>query len=408
MISYHEAKMIVAEAAQAHVMTQKTVALSAMAGYVAAENVQAPLAIQPFDNAAMDGFAVIRADLAEANENNMAVLPVAAMIAAGDSVAVSQVERGTCVRIMTGAPVPRGADAVVPVELTEMRDGAAVFKSCPQPHAHIRMAGEDFQVGDNVLTKGQSLSVAHILPLASLGIGQVSVFRKPRAAFLATGKELIDDLSQPLAAGQIYNTNGPYGAAVLERLGAECVLCRTIPDEEAAFVEALEELMAQDLDMIVSSGAVSAGEFDFVRAGLEKAGAEILFHKVKMKPGKPNLFARLPNGCLYFGLPGNPAATAVGLRFFVAAALRAMRGQQAEEPVTAIAATGFQKKTGLSMFLKAVQHIDDGSRLRVSFADGQQSFMVHPFLTADCWAVVPEETAEIKTGDPVEIYPLFP
>ena len=160
--------------------------------------------------------------------------------------------------------------------------------------------------------------------------------------------------------------------------------------------------------MIVSSGAVSAGEFDFVWAGLEKAGAEILFHKVKMKPGKPNLFARLPNGCLYFGLPGNPAATAVGLRFFVAAALRAMRGQQVEEPVRAIAATGFQKKSGLSMFLKAVQHIDDGSRLRVSFADGQQSFMVHPFLTADCWAVVPEEATEIKTGESVEIYPLFP
>jgi len=408
MIFYKEACGIVIDAAQKHMMGKKTVALAAMAGYVAAEDVRAPLAIQPFDNSAMDGFAVIRADLAEANENNAAILPVAAMIAAGDSVATVRVEQGTCMRIMTGAPVPVGADAVVPVELTEMQDGAAVFKACPRVHDNIRMAGEDFQVGDTVLTKGQRLSAAHILPLASLGIGQISVFCKPRAAFLATGKELVDDLSQPLAEGQIYNTNGPYGAAMLEALGAECVISKTIPDEEAAFMKTLEELMAQELDIIVSSGAVSAGAFDFVKAGLEKIGAEILFHKVKMKPGKPNLFARLPNGTLYFGLPGNPAATAVGLRFFVGPALRVMTGQEAENPMRGIAETTFTKKPGLAMFLKAVQHIDGESRLRVSFADGQQSFMVHPFLTANAWAVIPEDVTEIRAGDSIGIYPLFP
>ncbi|TNE32293.1 MAG: molybdopterin molybdenumtransferase MoeA [Alphaproteobacteria bacterium] len=407
MISYQEAYDIVIKAAQARVMRQEMVDLSAITGYIAAEDMSAPLAIQPFDNSAMDGFAVMRADLEGANENNAALLRVAGMVAAGDNAAAVQIARGTCARIMTGAPVPEGADAVVPVELTEMRDDAVVFKACPHLHDNIRMAGEDFQVGDNVLTKGQKLSAAHILPLASLGIGQVKVFSRARAAFLATGKELVDDLTQPLPEGQIYNTNGPYGVAVLKTLGADCVVSSTIPDEEEAFIKTLEALMAQDLDLVISSGAVSAGEFDFVKAGLEKIGAEILFHKVRMKPGKPNLFARLPNGSLYFGLPGNPAATAVGLRFFVAPALRAMTGQAREISSFAIAETPFKKKPGLSMFLKAVQYIDDEGRLRVSFADGQQSFMVHPFLTANAWAVVPEEATEIRAEERAEIYPLF-
>lgn len=407
MISYQDACETVIEAAQNYALRTKVVVLADIPGHVASTQIQAPLAIQPFDNSAMDGFAVISADLAGATENNAVALKMAGVIAAGDGSMTVSVESGTCARIMTGAPVPAGADAVVPVELAEVVDDTVSFKTCPSRDDHIRMAGEDFQVGAPVLKKGQRLSAVHILPLASLGIGQVSVFRKPRAAFLSTGKELVDDLSLPLKPGQIYNTNGPYGAAVLESAGAEIQTSRTIPDEEVGFMEALKELMAQDIDLIVSSGAVSAGAFDFVKAGLEKCGAEILFHKVRMKPGKPNLFARLPNGTLYFGLPGNPAATAVGLRFFVEPAIRAMTGQKTENPFIAIAETAFTKKPGFAMFLKSVQRVDDEGCLRVSFADGQQSFMVHPFLTANAWAVVPEDFAEIEVGEKVEIYPLF-
>lgn len=407
MISYQDACDIVIKTAQNHRLGVTDVPLAGIAGYVSAAEIAAPLAIQPFDNSAMDGFAVISADLAGANENNAAMLKVTGIIAAGDNAAGARVERGTCARIMTGAPVPAGADAVVPVELADIQGDRVVFKTSPSLHEHIRMAGEDFQVGDTVLQKGQKMTAAHILPLACLGIGQVSVFRKPRAAFLSTGKELVDDLFRPLEAGQIYNTNGPYGTAVLNAAGAETVICRTVPDEEQAFIAVLEELMGQDIDLIVSSGAVSAGEFDFVKAGLEKCGAEILFHKVRMKPGKPNLFARLPNGTLYFGLPGNPAATAVGLRFFVVPALRAMTGQPVEKPVIAVAETEFSKKPGLAMFLKSVQRVDGEGLLRVSFADGQQSFMVHPFLTANAWAVVPEGAATVTAGEKVEIYPLF-
>ncbi len=408
MISCRDAMDIIRKTAEGRRPETILCPVTGIPGYVAAEDVAAPLSIQPFDNSAMDGFAVIRADLESANENSPAALQVAATVAAGDSADGITVARGSCARIMTGAPVPAGADAVVPVEMAEMQDGTALFKTCPRPFDHIRRAGEDFKKGDAVLVKGQMLGEAHILPLATLGIAEVSVYRKPRAAFLATGKELVDDLAKPLSGGEIYNSNGPYGKAVLERLGAEVVAAETVPDDAEAFADTLQKLAGENLDLIVSSGAVSAGAFDFVRRVLEKNGAEILYHKIAMKPGKPNLFARLPNGTLYFGLPGNPVATAVGLRFFVDAALRAMTGRAAEKPVPAVAETPFSKKPGLQMFLKADARIGEEGRLAVRFSAGQMSFMVHPFLTANCWAVAPEAASEIRAGETVEIYPFFP
>lgn len=408
MISYEEALAIVLKTAGGRRMQTESISVGACAGRVCAQGLKAPLSMQPFDNSAMDGFAVVCSDLAGASEDKPVTLRKAGMIAAGDPVTENPVEPGSCLQIMTGAPVPPKADAVVPVELVKVEGENICFTAQPKEHANIRMAGEDFTKGDELLQPGQRLSPAHVLPLATLGIDAVEVYKKPCAAFLATGKELVDDLSQDLKSGQIYNSNRPYALAALEKMGVVCVNSQTIHDDPAIFDRVLKEYMDQNLDLIISSGAVSAGEFDFVRSGLEKAGAEILFHKVKIKPGKPNLFARLPNGTLYFGLPGNPVASAAGLRFFVDPALRTMTERNPESPVQAKVMNGFSKHSHLRMFLKARAEIWEDGLLTVDLLDGQASFMVSPFLEMNCWAVAPEGKEEIKAGDMIDLYPLFP
>lgn len=403
MISYIDAINIVVKAGRARSCGIETLALQNCVGRVCAGDVKAPIDVQPFDNSAMDGFALRLDDLAE----DGGILKRSGMITAGDAVPEAGIEAGTCVEIMTGAPVSPGAEAVVPVELVDVQGEEVNFKARPEVGANIRRAGEDFKKGMDVLKAGQIIYPQHIMPLATLGIDKIEVYKKPRAIFLATGNELVEDLSQDLKPGQIYNSNRPYGLAALGSMGVECVDAPSMPDDLDQFQAFLGNIAAQDIDFIISSGAVSAGKFDFVRQGLEQAGAEILFHKVMIKPGKPNLFARLPNGALYFGLPGNPVATAAGLRFFVQPCLRAMMGMKNEIPVQAKAMGSFKKRAGLRMFLKARAESGEDGLFRVDLLEGQESFKVRPFLNMNCWAVAPEDVEEIKAGDVVEVYPLY-
>ncbi len=404
MILYEEAKAIIASAGQVHGCETETVLVREIVGRVCARDMSALIDVQPFDNSAMDGFALRRCDLKE----NGGTLVRSGIVAAGDAVPDAEIKAGECIEIMTGAPMPPSADAVVPIELVKVSGDKITFSALPDMDANIRKAGEDFKQGMGVLKYGQRMQPQHIMPLATLGIAEVDVFKKLKVAYMATGLELVDDLSQDLKSGQIYNSNGPYIEGALGAMGAEVMSCGTIADDEEAFQKKLDCIMRNDIDIAISTGAVSAGKFDFVREGLEKAGAEILFHKVKIKPGKPILFARLPNGTLYFGLPGNPVATAAGLRFFVQPCLCAMMGMSEEKPAQGKVMTPFKKRAGLMMFLKAHAESWEDGLMTVDLLDGQASFMVSPFLNMNCWAVAPEDVGEIRAGDVVDLYPLYP
>lgn len=407
MISFKEAKNIVQNAARGQIFSQEAIPVAEINGRVCARQVLAPFDIQPFDNSSMDGFAVICDDLIQASTVNPVMLQNVAIIPAGNGKPNQALQTGQCCHIMTGAPIPLGADAVVPIERISQEGERIVFQERPIKNANIRFSGEDFKQGDGLINPGDYLTTKHILPLTTLGIEKVDVFKMPRAAFLATGQELIDDLSAPLEFGQIYNANKPYAIAQLSSMGVDCVQALTIRDDPVDFLKVLESFNDLNLDVIISSGAVSAGEFDFVKAGLEKSGAEILYHKIKLKPGKPNLLARLPNGTLYFGLPGNPVANAVGLRFFIGDIVRAFFQQEPEKPSYAISQNGFSKKPGLHMILKGRSESRKNGTLMVEFLEGQASFMVSPFLNMNCWIHIPEEVSEIKSGDIVTVYPLL-
>lgn len=379
-------------------LATERVALSSIKNRICAEHLTSPLNIPPFDNAAMDGFAVRSGD--------PQTLTVTAQIIAGDTINKVKIASGECCAIMTGAPIPKGVDSIVPIEQTS-REGDTISFTTPASFGdHIRKAGSDVIAGASILTPGVVLGTQHVLPLSAIGIGMVEVYSKPKIAFISTGREVVDHLNQPLMEGQIYNSNLPYACAVLAEAGAEISPQPTIPDTPAQFQDTILRLMQEDFCCIVSSGAVSAGSHDFIRSSLEDMGASILFHKVAIKPGKPILFAKLPNGMLYFGLPGNPVSTAVGLRFFVQPFLSALLRQSIPDSIFARAKTALSSKNKLRLFLKAKITVTSDGILEVEFLDGQESYKTTPFLSMNGWAVIPEERVSIDLHDKIEVFPL--
>ena len=319
--------MLTVEDAQTRVMAEvavtaaEDVALDDALGRVLREDVVATHDLPGADNSAMDGYAVRADDVA----NPPVTLPVIADIPAGHPTSL-QLEPGTAMRIMTGAFLPDGADAVVQVELTDGGlERVTVAKSVPRG-ASIRRRGEDMRAGDVVLRGGIRIGPAEIAILASAGKARVHVGRRPTVAILSTGDELIDVGETP-ALGQIVNTNSSLLTALVREAGAIPRPLGIVRDTREATIAAFER--ASESDFVISSGGVSVGAFDFVKEALEALGAETKFWRVAMKPGKPVVLSRLRDR-LVFGLPGNPVSCFVSFHLFVAPALRKAMGQESQ------------------------------------------------------------------------------
>lgn len=403
MITYPEAIDIIKTAADFVDLKEEVVSLAEALGRVCANPILAPIDVQPFDNSAMDGYAVSLVDC----DDKPVALEVVETIAAGDVPACQEHRAGTCAAIMTGAMIPAWAEAVVPIEqVVHQSEGQIQLTQCPKKGDHIRRRGQDFKAGTQVILKGECLTPGRIMSLATLGYENVPVVRRVKVCFVATGRELQLAGTVPLEPGKIFNSNTPYALSEFERMGAVCVSSQVVSDDADNLADKILKSFEKGSALIISSGAVSAGQFDFVRKTLEDMGAEILFHKVSIKPGKPVLFACFPNGVHYFGLPGNPAATAAGLRFFVQPFLERCQGMAAQDKSYAVLERSFEKKNNLRLFLKAsVRSAPDGRQV-VSLLDGQESFMISPFLQMNAWAVFPEEAGTYAAGTPVEVYPL--
>lgn len=385
-------------------LAAESVPLMASLGRVLAVDVSSPEDLPPFDNSAMDGFALPLGGAGAAADSEFEVLGEQA---AGDAAQDLQV---AC-EIMTGARLPAGLDAVVPVEQTAVLsrsvDGRPLrirVGSPVRPGQHVRRSGEDIARGELVLSAGSRIGPTQLMLLAGLGVAQLSLRPQPRVALFCTGRELVDDPAQPLASGQIRNNNAPYLRARIVAAGAELIAYRTVPDDVTVFVGELRSALAAGAQVLISTGAVSMGRYDFVPDALRELGAQIVFHKVRMRPGKPILFARLPSGQLYFGLPGNPASSAVGLRFFVEPLLRVLMGLPQEKPLLLPLAEAARKAAGFKMFQKARVEIHADARLQVRLLAGQESFKVRPLTQANAWAALPEDVEALPAGSLVEVY----
>ena len=354
---------------------------------VVAEDVQARVDLPPFASSAMDGFAVRSADLP-------GTLRIAGESAAGRPYE-EQLAPGCAVAISTGAVVPAGADAVVPVERVVRTENTVEIAETVRSGAHVRPRGGDAASGEVVMPAGALLTPARLAAVAAGGVASVECCRRPRVGILATGSELVAP-GEPLRAGQIYETNGLMLDATLSAAGAEIVTEPPAADDEAALREALERGLA--CDVLVTSGGVSVGEHDLVRAVERGLGVEEVFWRVAIKPGKPVSFG-VRGATLVFGLPGNPVSALVGCELFVKPALRALQG--VAEPLprfeTGRLTTDLRRNEERDEFVRARVRTD-ANEVALEPIVGQESHMIVRSSAADALVHVPRGNGELAAG----------
>lgn len=376
--SFDEAIAIVSR--EAPEPSPANVPLAEALGRVTAAEVRAADDYPRFDISAMDGFAFASSRSEGASPSAPVVLPIGGDGRAGRTPVAGATD--AC-RISTGAPIPPGCDTVLARELAQ-RDGDTLRLTLPAASGkNIRRRGEDAARGDRVLGPGHVLSPEVLGALGCYGIDRIVVARLPKLAILSTGDELLAD---PCAGGSaIFDANGVMVAAMAQALGLAAFRHPTVADEPAQIALSLARVMATDADIVISSGGVSAGDHDHLPAMVRAAGATVHFHGVAMRPGKPVLFATLPNGALYFGLPGNPVAAALGFRFLVAAAIRKTLGLGIERGTPV--ATEAVARPGTTLLLKARFEGHDDQR-RTTILPDQRSHTMRPLIDANCWIAV--------------------
>ncbi len=374
----------------AHRLAVESVPIADAGGRVSAEDVRARVDLPPFASSAMDGFAVRAADLP-------GTLRIVGESAAGTPFG-GPLEAGGAVAISTGAVVPEGADSVVPIENVSKQDNTVDIDGSSEPGAHVRLRGGDVATGEVVVPAGVTLTPARLAAAAASGVAELPCARRPRVTVLATGSELVDP-GGSLQPGQIYETNSLMLSTALTAAGAEVVTQRPVADDEEALRQTLERGLATDV--LVTSGGVSVGEHDLVRAVELELGVEEVFWRVAMKPGKPVSFG-VRGETLVFGLPGNPVSALVGCELFVKPALRALQGLADPLPrfEPGRLAVGLRRNEERDEFVRARSRVD-GEVLVLEPVTGQESHMIVRSGAADALVHIPRGNGELAAGSTV-------
>ena len=380
----------------------ETIPLLEAVGRVAAEDLRSDCDIAPFDHAAMDGFAVRVADLAQASAERPVALQVVGEVPAG-SVYSGEVGPGEAVRIMTGAPVPAGADAVVKYEIVDYgagdgRQGSSVSFSQPAGNAeNIRGKGEEIAEGEVAVHASETINAAGVGFLASCGITEVPVHRRPRVAVIPIGSELLP-ADRPLHSGCIRDSNSYAMAACVAQAGGVPARLPIVPDSEERLARTIR-LAAEDYDFVITTGGASNGDYDFIKPVVEELG-ELHMTLVSMRPGKAQTFGTV-NGTPVFGLPGNPAAAYCGFEVLIRQALRKMQGYSSfGRPTVKARLVGSRKKKDLRrIYLRATLQRNAEGELTVTPAKNQSSGLFSTLQRANCLAVLPEGTSSNPIPD---------
>ncbi|MDB5811276.1 MAG: molybdopterin molybdenumtransferase MoeA [Betaproteobacteria bacterium] len=367
-------------------------------GRVLAEDIVSPLDVPSHDNSAMDGYAVRFADLKADGE---VTLTVAGTAFAGVPFN-GNVQSGACVRIMTGAVVPEGADTIVMQEHVKAADKKVTIGGGHRKNQNLRRAGEDLKTGQVALKRGTLLRPAEIGLVASLGVGEISVYRKLRVAFFSTGDELVS-IGKPLGAGQIYDSNRYTIHGMLTQLGCEVIDMGVVRDDPKLLEQAFYDA-ARCADVVITSGGVSVGEADFVKELLERMG-EVVFWKIAMKPGRPLAYGRIA-GAHFFGLPGNPVSVMVTFYQFVRDALLKLAGRDPVPvlPTFTVPCTSTLKKApGRTEFQRGVLSQDAGGKWSVRVTGEQGSGILSSMTEANCFIILPTDQGNVSPGTVVEV-----
>jgi molybdopterin molybdotransferase len=374
-------------------------------GLLLAENIVADFPLPSFDNSAMDGYAVRAIDTRDASQQEPLRLQVVGDIAAGAKTR-SGMGPGLAMRIMTGAPIPAGADAVIPLEDTDRGVARVSILRPVRTGECVRRAGEDIGAGDPALGAGAALGPQQLGLLAALGRDRVVVRPRPRVIVLSTGSELIE-VGKPPSFGEVIDSNSYMIAAAAKDAGADARRIGIVADDHAKLLETLENQLLR-ADVLVTTGGVSMGAYDVVKEALTELGT-VEFSRIAMQPGKPQGFGHIGSKVPIFCLPGNPVSSIVSFEAFVRPAIRKLLGKRQLErsTVQAIALEGAKSPRGIRQYRRGVLHREAAGGYGVSFVGGAGSHLIASLALSNCLVVIPEEDTEVTAGSPVTVMPLL-
>ncbi|MCC8358354.1 molybdopterin molybdotransferase MoeA [Salinimicrobium sediminilitoris] len=391
MISVEQARKILYENSERGKIT--TIELRESLGTVLAEDIYSSIDVPSFDNSAMDGYALKFDGESESWR-------LQGEIQAGDT-AVHEVASGEATRIFTGAKMPEGADTVIQQELIERKGDRIIYNHEKiSTGSNVRLTGSQCKAGDQILKKGTKVTSGVVGLLASVGVSKMKIFTPPSVAYVVTGNELKEP-GEPLKTGEIYNSNGPMLEALLKQIGIKEIVAKRASDDKEKLQQIINSAWEQQ-DVLILSGGISVGDYDFVKECLEKVGVKELFYKIKQRPGKP-MYVGKKGDKMVFALPGNPASVLSCYVQYVKPCLQNLMGKKdAWQPDNILPLLeDVKKKPGFTFFMKAKK--EDG---KVKILTGQQSFNLQAFSTADCLVELEEEAEVVPKGTLVKIYNL--
>jgi molybdopterin molybdotransferase len=374
-------------------------------GLLLAENVTTTTALPAFDNSAMDGYALRAVDTRRASADEPTVLPVVGDVVAGVRTR-SGMGPGLAMRIMTGAPMPSGADAVIPLEDTDRGLAKVAIRRPVRTGECVRRTGEDLPANASALNAGSALGPQQIALLAAIGRDRVVVRPRPRVSVISTGSELVE-VGQSLGFGTIYDSNSYLVVAAARDAGAEAYRVGIVPDDHAQLLDVLESQLLR-ADLLVTTGGVSMGAFDVVKQALSELGT-VTFNPVAMQPGMPQGFGHLGNGVPIFCLPGNPVSALVSFEVFVRPAIRKLLGKRNlhRPTVQATALENVDSPEGKRQYRRGVLHREASGGYSVSLIGGAGSHLIAAMASANCLVVLHEDVTQVRAGSSVPVLPLL-
>ena len=382
---------------------------------VSAKNIYSPINYPLADNTAFDGFALVSKETKNINKIKTKKFKITKTIAAGNNPRTSKYKKGTAVEIMTGGIIPKPFDTVIPFESVNILKKKNInthilVNQSVKKYSHVRFAGSDYKKKDLVIKKGQIIQPKHLMAFNTLGIKNILVKKKPKIMFVSTGSEIVKNLKKKILPWQIRNSNTNYILALNDYVQSKIFDGGIIKDSEInKFKKILKKIFNSKIDIFITSGAVSAGKFDFIPKITKENKIKILFKNVAIRPGKPIMFSKF-NGKnkLFFGLPGNPISSAACFRFFVYPLIRKSIGLKPEKKLQAKLKSNFIKKKEFTRFLKGIVSVDKKGRNWIKILKGQESYKIRSFAASNSWAIFYAGKDKFRKGDFVDYVPINP
>ena len=380
---------------------------------VSAENILSPNNNPLSNNTAFDGFAVISRETKNLSKKKFKKFKILKTIAAGDNPKIKNYKKNSVVEVMTGGLIPKYYDSILPIEKAKFypsnnKPTHIIISEKVKKFSHVRFAGEDYKKNDVILKKGQLIRPKHLMAFTSLGIKEVQVKKKPKIIFFSTGNEIVDYKKKNIPTWKVRNSNNYYFKTLAESMNLEVLNGGTIKDNNPnKLKKSINRFLKSDIDLFVTSGAISAGKYDFIPNLIKNIGFKKCFKGVAIKPGRPIMLSKLKNK-IFFGLPGNPISCAAGFRFFIYPLLRNSLGMLKEKKFKASLVNKYSKSKKFTHFARCLINFNNKGLGKLQALQGQQSHRIDSFVKANCWGIFPSGRDKFKSSNIIEWVYLTP